>query len=317
MTGKARWAGIVAVSFIWGSTWLAIKIGLASMPPFLSAGMRFAIAAGILAALAWISGVPMPRAARTHAGLLALGFLNFVVSYGAVYWGEQYVSSGLTAVLFATYPLFVLLIAHFAIGAERITVRKLVGVALGFVGVAVIFRSDIAVDDARATLAVAVIMLSPVASAVTAVGIKKWGHDFHPYTLTALPMAYGAVALTAIGLATESPRAIEWSAVSIGALLYLALFGTVFTFVVYYRLLKVVPVSLLALVSYAFPIVAVVLGWLVLNEALSGSTLVGAGMVLVGIALATWRRRAARAGATGGVVDAATGASPRDRPTPA
>jgi drug/metabolite transporter (DMT)-like permease len=315
MSGKSRWAGIVAVSFIWGSTWVAIKIGLGSMPPFLSAGMRFAIAAGILSVLAWASGVRVPREPRTHAGLLALGFLNFVVNYGVVYWGEQYVSSGLTAVLFATYPLFVLLIAHFSIGAERITLRKLAGVALGFAGVAVIFRSDIAVDDPRANLAVAVILISPVASALTSVGIKKWGHDLHPYTLTTLPMAYGAVALSAIGLATESPRAIEWSAVSVGALLYLALFGSVIAFVVYYRLLKVVPVSLLALVSYAFPIVAVALGWIVLDEALSGSTLAGAGMVLVGIALATWRRRAAAPAATvtpGG----ATAASPRSRRTP-
>jgi drug/metabolite transporter (DMT)-like permease len=313
MSGKARWAGIVAVSFIWGSTWLAIKIGLGSMPPFLSAGMRFAIAAGILSALAWASGVPTPRDGRTHVGLLTLGFLNFVVNYGVVYWGEQYVSSGLTAVLFATYPLFVLLIAHFTIRAERITARKVAGVVLGFAGVGVIFSSDLALEDSRATLAAAVILISPVASAVTSVGIKKWGHDLHPYTLTALPMAYGAVALTAIGLAVESPRAIEWSAVSIGALLYLALFGSVIAFVVYYRLLKVVPVSLLALVSYAFPIVAVALGWLVLDEALSGSTLAGAGMVLVGIALATWRRRAAAPRDAGGV---ATGASPKGRGTP-
>jgi drug/metabolite transporter (DMT)-like permease len=309
MSGRARWAGIAAVSFIWGSTWLAIKIGLGSMPPFLSAGMRFAIAAGVLSALAWANGVAPPRDARTHAGLLTLGFLNFVVNYGVVYWGEQYVSSGLTAVLFATYPLFVLLIAHLAIGAERITVRKLAGVALGFAGVGVIFRSDIAVDDPRASLAVAVILVSPVASALTSVGIKKWGHDLHPYTLTALPMAYGSVALTAIGLATESPRAIAWNPASIGALVYLALFGSVVAFVVYYRLLKVVPVSLLALVSYAFPIVAVALGWLVLDETLSGSTLAGAGMVLVGIALATWRRRAVPDGPAG----VASGASPKGR----
>lgn len=313
MTGKARWAGIVAVSVIWGSTWLAIKIGLGAMPPFLSAGMRFAIAAGILSALAWAGGIPPPREARTHAGLLALGFLNFVVNYGVVYWGEQYVSSGLTAVLFATYPLFVLLIAHFSIGAERITARKLAGVALGFAGVGVIFRSDLAVDDPRATLAVAVILVSPVASALTSVGIKKWGHDLHPYTLTALPMAYGAVVLTAIGLAVESPRAIEWSAAAIGSLIYLALFGSVIAFVVYYRLLKVVPVSLLALVSYAFPIVAVALGWLILDEALSGSTLAGAAMVLIGIALATWRRRTGPPAASGGGV---TGASPRGAGAP-
>lgn len=89
MSRGARLAGIAAVSFIWGSTWLAIKIGLETMPPFLSAGMRFAIAAAILAALSWARGVPFPREARTHAGLLALGFLNFVVNYGAVYWGSS------------------------------------------------------------------------------------------------------------------------------------------------------------------------------------------------------------------------------------
>jgi drug/metabolite transporter (DMT)-like permease len=295
MSRAARWAGIVAVSLIWGSTWLAIKLGLEAMPPFLSAGMRFAIAAGILAALSWGRGIPLPRGGRTHAGLLALGFLNFVVNYGAVYWGEQYVSSGLTAVLFATYPLFVLLIAHATIGSERITPRKAVGVLLGFAGVFVIFRSDLALADPRAALAAAVILVSPVASALTSVGIKKWGHDLHPYTLTALPMAYGAVALTAIGLTFEDARAIEWTLAAVGSLAFLSLFGSVIAFVVYYRLLKVVSVSLLALVSYAFPIVAVVLGWLVLGERLAGSTLLGAAAVLAGIAIATWRRRPRRA----------------------
>ncbi|MGH7565303.1 MAG: DMT family transporter [Gemmatimonadota bacterium] len=315
MSGGARLGGIAAISFIWGSTWLAIKIGLESMPPFLSAGMRFAVAAAILAALSWARGVPFPREARTHVGLLALGFLNFVVNYGAVYWGEQYVTSGLTAVLFATYPLFVLLIAHVAIGGERITARKAVGVALGFAGVWVIFRSDLTVVDPRAGLAAAVILLSPVASAFTSVGIKKWGHDLHPYTLSTLPMTYGAVVLTGIGLAFESPRAIEWSAAAVGSLAYLALFGSVIAFVVYYRLLKVVPVSLLALVSYAFPIVAVALGWLVLGERLSVSTLLGAGAVLVGIALATWGRRDRQKTAPGGGISEVARPKGRQAPT--
>lgn len=316
MSRGARLAGVAAVSLIWGSTWLVIKVGLQAMPPFLSAGMRFAIAAGILSTLAWTSGVPLPRGARVHAGLLALGFLNFVVNYGAVYWGEQYVSSGLTAVLFATYPLFVLLIAHATIGGERITPRKAAGVVLGFAGVAVIFRSDLAVEDPRATLAAAVILVSPVVSALTSVGVKKWGHDLHPYTLTALPMTYGAVALTAIGLAFEDARAIEWSAAAIGSLAYLALFGSVTAFVIYYRLLKVVPVSLLALVSYAFPIVAVVLGWLVLGERLAGSTLLGAGAVLAGIALATWRRRYPAAGQIALETEISDEARPRGRRAP-
>jgi drug/metabolite transporter (DMT)-like permease len=194
-------------------------------------------------------------------------------------------------VLFATYPLFVLLVAHVAIGAERITLRKAVGVVVGFAGVWLIYRSDLAVEDPRAGLAVAVILLSPAASALTSVAIKKWGHDLHPYTLTTLPMAYGALGLTGIGMAVENPRTIEWSMAAIGSLAFLAVFGSVIAFVVYYRLLKVVPVSLLALVTYAFPIVAVLLGWIVLDERLAGSTLLGAAAVLGGMALATWRRR--------------------------
>lgn len=315
MSRGARWAGIVTVSLIWGSTWLAIKLGLEAMPPFLSAGMRFAIAAGILAALSWGRGVPLPRGGRTHAGLLALGFLNFVVNYGAVYWGEQYVSSGLTAVLFATYPLFVLLVAHVSIGAERITLRKAAGVVVGFAGVWMIYRSDLGLGDPRAGFAVAVILLSPMASSLTSVAIKKWGHDLHPYTLTTLPMAYGAAGLIAIGVAVEDPRTIEWSAAAIGSLAFLSVFGSVIAFVVYYRLLKVVPVSLLALVTYAFPVVAVLLGWIVLDERLAGSTLLGAAAVLAGMVLATWRRRRP-GGLLENAVEVTGEASPRGRRAP-
>lgn len=312
MSRAARAAGIAAVAFIWGSTWLAIKVGLESVPPFFSAGLRFAAAAALLSGLSWARGVPLPRGGRVHAGLLGLGAINFVLNYGAVYWGEQYVSSGLTAVLFATYPLFVLLIAHAAIGAERITVRKALGVVVGFTGVALIFRSDLGAYDPRATVAAAVILLSPLGSASTSVAIKKWGNHLHPYTLTTLPMTYGAVGLTAIAFATEDPRAIEWTPAAVGSIAYLAVFGSVIAFVVYYRLLKVVAVSLLALVSYAFPVVAVALGWLVLDERLTGSTLVGAGAVLAGIVLATWRRRLPPAGEP----EAVLGAEIRDPATP-
>ena len=116
-------------------------------------------------------------------------------------------------------------------------------------------------------------------------------------------MAYGAVGLLAIGLAFEDPREIEWSAAAIGSLAYLALFGSVTAFVIYYRILKFVPVSLLALITYVFPIVAVALGWLVLDERLSGTTLVGASGVLAGIVLATLGRRP---GASGSAIPPAT-----------
>lgn len=303
MSRAWRIAGLALVAFIWGSTWLAIKIGLEDLPPFLAAGTRFAIATGILAGLSWGRGVAFPRGPRLHLGLLTIGILTFVVNYGAVYWGEQYIPSGLSAVLFATYPLCVLLLAHAAIAAERITARKLVGVALGLVGVVVIFGSDLALVHPRATAGAAVTLLAPVTAALCSVGIKKWGSHLHPYTLTLLPMAYGTVGLLAISLSTENVAAAEWTLPAAASTLYLAAFGSVTAFVVYYRLLKEVAVSSLALVSYLFPVVAVALGWVVLGERLTGSMLAGGMLVVVGIALATARRRRPRAPAPESVLE--------------
>lgn len=293
MSRAWRVAGLALVAFIWGSTWLAIKIGLEDLPPFLAAGTRFAIATGVLAALSWARGVAFPRGGRLHLGLLTIGVLTFIVNYGAVYWGEQYIPSGLAAVLFATYPLLVLLLAHAAIAAERVTPRKLAGVGLGLVGVVVIFGSDLSLVHPRAPIGAAVTLLAPIAAAICSVGIKRWGQHLHPYTLTLLPMGYGTVGLLTIAFLTEDVGAAAWSPAAAASTLYLALFGSVTAFVVYYRLLKEVPVSSLAMVSYLFPVVAVALGWVTLGERLTGAMLGGAGLVVVGIALATARRRRA------------------------
>lgn len=303
MSRSLRWAGLALVAFIWGSTWLAIKIGLEDLPPFLAAGTRFAVATGVLAALSWAGGIAFPRGARLHAGLLAIGVLTFIVNYGAVYWGEQYIPSGLAAVLFAVNPLLVLLLAHAALETERITVRKLVGVVVGLAGVALIFRADLSLVHPRAPIGAAVTLLAPLVAALCSVGIKKWGQELHPYTLTLLPMAYGTVGLLAIARATEDVAAARWTAGAALSTIYLAVFGSVIAFVVYYRLLKEVAVSKLALVSYAFPVVAVALGWLVLDERLTGGMLAGAGLVIVGIALATARRRRPPAGAPEAVTE--------------
>lgn len=303
MSRSLRWAGLALVAFIWGSTWLAIKIGLEDLPPFLAAGTRFAVATGVLAALSWTRGIAFPRGARLHAGLLAIGILTFIVNYGAVYWGEQYIPSGLSAVLFATYPLFVSLLAHAALATERITARKLAGVALGLAGVALIFRADLSLVHSRAPIGAAVTLLAPVAAALCSVGIKKWGHDLHPYTLTLLPMAYGTAGLLAIAAGTESIAAARWTPAAALSTIYLAIFGSVTAFVVYYRLLKEVEVSKLALVSYAFPVVAVALGWIALGERLTGWMLAGAALVVAGIVVATARGRRAPVGAPESVLE--------------
>lgn len=282
---------VVVLCLIWGSTWLAIKIGLEDLPPFLAAGVRFAIAAAILLLLARFSKVPFPRSRRAHLGLLGLGLTSFWLSYGLVYWAEQYLTSGLTAVLFATLPLFTLLLAHLVIEAERLTPRRAVGVALGFLGVVLIYQEDLRLTDPRAPTAAVILLLGPLASAAGAVAIKRWAGHVHPYHLTILPMAYGGAGLLLTSLLTEDAAAAEWSAVAIASVGYLAVFGSVIAFVIYYTLLRQVAVTTLNLLSYVFPVVAVVLGYLILGETLQPLALVGGATILAGIALATWRRR--------------------------
>ncbi|MGH7551057.1 MAG: DMT family transporter, partial [Gemmatimonadota bacterium] len=178
-----------------------------------------------------------------------------------------------------------------ALPTERMTGRRIAGVMIGFLGVLLVFRGDLSVEHPRGAVAAAFLLLSPLASAAANVGVKRWGLDIPPYQLSILPMIYGSLALLGTSLAVEDVSAAAWTPVAIGSVVYLALFGSAFAFVGYYTLLRVVAVTTLNLISYVFPIVAVVLGYLVLGESMDSLTLAGAALVLTGIAVATWRRR--------------------------
>src|SRR4029079_19801021 len=146
---KARLVWLI-LCCIWGSTWLFIKVGLEDLPPFTFAGIRFVIACAILLVIIRVRRLTWPRS-RSDLKLLAwTGFLSFTINYGTIFWGEQHISSGLAAVLQATIPAFGLVIAHFYLPGERMTWAKLFGVALGIIGVTVVFSNQLAVSDGKA-----------------------------------------------------------------------------------------------------------------------------------------------------------------------
>ena len=290
---------VVLLCLIWGSTWFAIRVGLESLPPFFSAGMRYVIAAGIVAGLAIAQGIRPPTARRVHAALLALGLLAFALSFGAVYWGEQYVPGGLAAVIFATHPLLVSLVASRVLPDEALTARKLAGILLGFAGVAVLMLDDVALDHPLAPIGAAVIVISPLTAAVVNVGVKRFGTNLHVFNLTALPMFYGGVAMLGLSLLTEDWSRVSWTPSAVGSVLYLAIFGSTIAVVAYYSLLKRVPVSRLALMSYAFPVVAVVIDVAIADERFGARAWLGSALVLLGVVVAGVRRRAAVAPVSG------------------
>lgn len=278
------YAALALLIGIWGTTWAAIRIGLAGIPPLTGVAWRFALAALVLAAAGRVCGWPLGRGRRVRWLWLVNAALSFCVSYGVVYWAEQWVPSGLAAVLFSTFPLFVAVMAHLWLPGERLSFASVLGISMGFAGVATIFSEDLASLSGEPTRrASLVFLLSPLASAIANVIIKRWGHGVHPLSLTAVPMAMTAGVMGALAAVVERHRPVQLDAVSIGALLYLAICGTAVTFLLYFWLLAELPATRLSLITYGVPVVAVAVGTVFLGETFTPRMAAGAVLVLVGV----------------------------------
>lgn len=287
-------AAFLLLTVVWGTTWAVIRVGLAGIPPFTGVALRFAVAGLLLLAVAPRLGVRFGRSRRELLLWVSNALLSFCVSYSVVYWSEQYIPSGLTAVLFATNPLFVAVVAHFLLPGERLGPAAALGLLLGFAGVALIFSDDLRLlGGERVREAALVMLLSPAASAVSSVLIKRWGGGIHPLSLAAVPMLLCALVIAPVALVAERGAPLVFDARSLGALLYLAVFGSALTFTVYYWLLARVTAGSASLISYLIPIVAVALGAALFDEPLRPRLVGGSALVLAGVVAVTRLRRRA------------------------
>lgn len=283
--------GFALLILIWGTTWAAIRIGLQGVPPFTGVAIRFAIAGAVLLALALAAGVRLGRAPHEKSLWVANGVLSFCLSYSIVYWSEQYIPSGLAAVLFATNPLFVATLAHLLLPDERLAPDAVAGLLLGFAGVAVIFSDDLALLGGEQVRHAALVMLvSPLVSALATVAIKRWGTGLHPLSVSAVPMLFTGVVMGAAALLFERGRPVVLDGRSAGAILYLAVLGSAVTFTVYYWLLARVTATQLALISYVIPVVALAVGAVLFAEPLHPRVLAGSALIIVGVVLVRRQR---------------------------
>lgn len=280
------------LTLIWGTTWAAITISLRGIPPITGVALRFTIAAAFLMAYAWTKGIPLAAANGRERRLRVLHtVLTFCISYGVIFWGEQWVPSGLASVLFSTFPLLVAVIAHLVLPNERMTAPVLVGITIGLAGIAVIFGEDFNLVGGKAALTAAVVMLiSPLAGAVVSVAVKRWGAGMHPVPFNAVAMAAAAVIMGGIALTVERQRAVHLDSAPVAALLYMAIFGTAITFPLYFWLLEHMQARQVALIGYGTPVVALLLGVAVMGEPMTVRTWVGSAMVVVGVAIASHAR---------------------------
>jgi drug/metabolite transporter (DMT)-like permease len=262
---------------------MAIRYGLESLTPMFSAGVRFSLASIFILILMKFKNLTLQTDKVSVRLYVLMGFFSFVIPFGLVYWAQQFIPSGMAAVLFAVYPFWVVIFSHIRIPSDFIGFFKIFGTVLGFAGIVIIFSDSFVGDISNYLIGMFAVVLSGIMQAWIAVSIKKFGHHLHPLSMNLIPMAIAGVSMLIIAFFTEDLSTLKFNQNAYISILYLALFGSIVTFTSFYWLIKRVNLVILSLVAFITPIVALILGYFLYNEVLSTRHFIGAALVLTGV----------------------------------
>jgi drug/metabolite transporter (DMT)-like permease len=269
---RAEWLTFLGLGFMWGSSYLFIKLAVDSFGTFTLISLRLLIGAAFLWTVLRISRTPLPRDRRPYGHLLVMSIINIAIPFALITWAEQSVDSALAAILNSTVPLFVLVIAPAFLPDEPIRVNGLVGLAVGFVGVVLIVSPGLA-----GTAGTIPGMLALLGASVS----YAWGNVYARRNVR--------------GLAPMIPAVFQvtFALLIVGSLVWLGILGSGMAYLAYFRLLSRWGATRTALVAYLLPIVGIVLGALVLKEPIGPALIVGTALVTAGVALVNgrWGRR--------------------------
>jgi drug/metabolite transporter (DMT)-like permease len=274
---------------IWSSTWVAIKIGLEDCPPLLGAGVRFAAAGLVLLAIAAVQRRPL-RTDWVLAAVLALA--PFAFAYGLVYWGEQYVPSGLAAVLFGILPLYTALLGTVLLPDEPLRLPLLVGVLIGIGGLSLAFLESVELGSAeKAALGASALALAPLGAALGSISQKRRAAELDAVVLNGWAMLVGGLLLLPLSALSENWGDFVWSAESVGSIAYLTLFGSAIAFVTLTVLLRHISAMGISFLAMLLPFGALLFGAALYDESITVRAVAGAVLVAAGLGIAQWSRR--------------------------
>jgi drug/metabolite transporter (DMT)-like permease len=284
------WTAILILYVVWGSTYLGIRVAVETIPPFVLAAARFAIAGLImLAAIAIFRRGDIERPTRREwRDSFIIGALLMGGGMGLVAWGEQTVPSGITGVLIAMMPVWVAVLGRILFG-ERLPVVAVVGIATGVAGVVLLVSHGIAIDGTLHPAGVAALILSPIAWAVGSLfSAHRARLPKDPFLTTGMQMLCGSLVLAVVSIVSGELRTFDVAAVSpesAVAFVYLFAVGSLIAFTAYAWVLRQAPLPLIATYAFVNPVIAVFLGWLILGETVSAVQLLAGGIIVVGVAL--------------------------------
>lgn len=280
-------AAFATVYLVWGSTYLAIRVGVQDLPAVLFAGVRFDIAGPLMLLYAFARGAKWPTSLRDWRTIALTSLLMLCGANGMVTWSEQWVESNQAALIVATSALWMAGLGTLGGHGESLNRPTLLGLLLGFAGVAVLVGSGLQMRAAPLSAYFA-LLLSPVLWAAGSIYSRRYPVSVSSLMTVALQMCVAGVVMTALGLALgEGPR-WHWSGQSFWVLMYLAVFGSCLAYGAYYWLVHEVTPSQLGTYAYVNPAVAVLLGWWLLDEHLNVMQITGTAVILLGVLIVTW-----------------------------
>lgn len=287
---RIDWLIFLALGFFWGSSYLFIKIGVDhGLEPFTLIAFRLLIGFGLLATVVAIAREPLPRDPRMYGHLFVMGVINIAIPFTLITFAEQTVDSSLAAVINSGVPLFVIVIAALFLKGETVTLNRVAGLVVGFIGVAILVGFnviDLGSANAVGELALVGATISYAAGNVYA---KAHVHGLRPMIPALFQVFFGLVVTATLALATEHPLATIPGPEALFAVVWLGLFGSGLAYLSYFRILQHWGATRTSMVAYLLPVVGIVLGAIVLSEAVSPSTLLGGVLVVGGVALVNAR----------------------------
>jgi len=281
------YAAFAAVCIVWGTTYLAIRVAVTTMTPFLLTGARYLFAGVVLFIVASLHGDPIPRSRRVLGDLVLCGVLMVAIGNLSVVWAEQWVPSGFAALFVGTAPFWATLIELLRRSGERLELRRGIGMLIGFLGVAMLVtpRGAGKAFDARFVIGAMVIQAGCIAWQYGTIRGKYALAEVPPLMSSALQMLAGGLVVTLAGVALgELPR-FHATPRTFAALAYLSIFGSVLAYTSYVYAARHLRTTNMSLYAYVNPVVAVILGWLVLHEELTWVSVTAMVVILGGVAM--------------------------------
>jgi drug/metabolite transporter (DMT)-like permease len=286
--GMKEWFLLALLSLLWGGSFTFNEVILRELQPFTMVFSRSIIAAGILWVIVYVTGKKMPKTPEVWGSFMVMGILNNLVPFSLIVWGQSHIDSGLASILNATTPLFSVVLAHFLTKEEKITINRLAGVLMGLIGVAILVGPEALRGMQAQGLAQIAILAASCSYALAGI----FGHRFQRMDpiipATGMLTCTGILVLPLV-LFIDKPQSLGFATLTWGSLLGQAILSTAIAYLIYFRILKTAGATNALLVTLLIPISALLLGLLVLGEAVGWALFAGMGLIFLGLILVDGR----------------------------